>query len=167
MKTWSVLFLLVGLALAGYSQQNGCEDRIIVVNARDQKGNFVGSLQDKNFRAKIRGQNASVISVSAASSVHRVVFVLDTSGSMSPRFDRVVSRFATGEMVRSLPGDSRFALVIFAGTVLQTVPFGASRATILRDIDQLAFSPHKGPTDLMDSLLHPRNCLHPRNQAIR
>jgi Mg-chelatase subunit ChlD len=144
-----------------YSQRSGCEDHTIIVDARDREGNFVGSLQAKDLRAKIDGKNVSVLSVNAGTSVDRVVIVLDVSSSMNSVFKREISRFASGEIVRTLPGNSQFALVVFAGKVLQTVPFGASRAKILGDIDQVAFSPHEGQTDLWNSLLHAGELLTP------
>lgn len=149
---FGVLFLLRAVCLN--AQGNACQALNVVVNARDRQRNFVRGLQSTRFRAAVRGKDAKVLSVSAGGPLHRVVVVLDLSGSMGYKDKVKSSHFTAAELVHSLPGDARFALVSFSKEVLDVVPFGHSRAEVISAINAATFSPHVGPTPLWDALSH-------------
>jgi Mg-chelatase subunit ChlD len=148
------LFFLVLIAIGiSASAQSGTCVQSVIVNARDRRGNFVRGIQAANFLVKVRRHDAKVLSVGTGPRTHRVVIVLDTSGSMASGLRPSISRFMTGELVHSLPGDSHFALIVFAGRVLEKIPFGHAGEETNSAIDRATAARHAGQTSLWDALL--------------
>ncbi len=91
----------------------------------------------------------------------RVVILLDKSGSINSEVKLKTEKLIAGELIRSLPETTQFALVAFGSRVLETLEFGHSRAEILSAIDRLTSSPGEGETALFDALLHSSDLLGP------
>jgi hypothetical protein len=140
-----------------YAQQKDCNKQIVTVTARDKRGEFVSGLQGADFQAKVRGKGADILSA-AVGTAQRVVLVLDVSGSMAWRW-KGLQRLSS--KVINSSENTQFALIIFAGRVLETVEFGHSRQGILSAINQFAAIPPKTKRVVRDSLLNAYDLLQP------
>lgn len=145
--------LLIGLCSATmHAQLSACQARAVVVNVRNNHGNFVSGLRVENFKVRVHGSATKVLSANTGTPMHRVVVLLDLSGSMGYEDKIKSSRFTAGELVHSLSGDPQFALILFADQVMNPVPFGHSQREVLSAIDSATSSPHVGKTILWDAL---------------
>lgn len=160
-KSTYVLSCLLWAAQCAYSQQISCVQRGVVVNSREKQGQFMPSLQPRDFRAKFGGKDVTIESLSQGSGPFRVVILLDKSGSMDSEVKRQVQKFIVGELVRSLPANTQFALVAFGSRVLETVELGHPRADVLSAVDRLAASPGNGKTAVRDAELYASDLLGP------
>jgi hypothetical protein len=140
--------LLFGLTSFLPGQRTGnCENRTVIVNVRDREGKFVAGLPPSSFRAKMHGQQLTVLSASVERAP-RIVLLLDASGSMTsskPKWED--AKFAIRSIVTSTRGNAHLALVLFANDVLETLDFNHSPEDLLQRTQQL------GDADNADKLL--------------
>lgn len=153
-KSTYVFSCLLWAVQCVYSQQTSCVQRGVVVTSREKHGQSMPSLQPRDFRAKFGGKDVSIESLSQGPSPFRVVILLDKSGNMYAETKRQIQKFIVGELVRSLPASTQFALVAFGSRVLETVELGHPRADVLSAVDRLAASPGKGKTAVRDAQLY-------------
>ena len=151
-KFIAALGLLLGSASFVFAQGTDCDKREIVVNARDNQGKFL-PLQVSDLRAKFGKRDAAILSVTQRVSAPRVVILLDKSGSMADEVKTRALQYISSELVRSMPGPAQFAVVVFAGKILDTLDFGHSRGEVLAAIDRAGNFPNLGGTVLRDALL--------------
>lgn len=156
LKYMTLLGLLLGSVPFVLAQGTDCNKRVLVVNARDKQGRFL-PLQSSDFRARLGKKDATVLSVTRQVNAPRVVILLDKSASMGTEDNTKALRVFSSELVRTMPGNPQFALVVFAEKVLETVEFGHSRAEVLSAIDRAGKSEGKGSTALRDALLSATN----------
>lgn len=159
LQHFCILLCLAASATRLHSQQKDCDKQIVTVAARDKHGQFVPGLQIADFRAKVRGKGADILSAGGASAVHRVVLVLDVGGSMAWKW-RPLQRLSS-EIIHSSPENTQFALIIFAGQALEKVEFGHSQQEILSAIDQFSAFPAKAERRVRDSLMDAKDLLQP------
>lgn len=152
LKYITVLGLLLGSTPFVFAQGVDCDKRVLVVNARDKQGRFL-PLQPSDFRARLGKKDAAVLSVTRQVIAPRVVILLDKSGSMGNEDRTRALQFISSELVRTMPGNPQFGLVVFAQKVLETVDFGHARADVLSAIDSAGKSESQGGTALRDALL--------------
>jgi hypothetical protein len=153
--------LVLGLLAWGcsvYAQQQDCNKQIVTVAAHDKHDEFVSGLQKGDFQAKVRGKGADILSV-AAGAAQRVVLVLDVSGSMASKWGGL--QRLSSKVINASPENTQFALIIFAGQVLETVEFGHSREEVLSAINQFAAIPRTTKRVVRDSLLNAYDLLQP------
>ena len=106
----------VGSSMRLFAAKQLCTARRSV-NSREKHGQFVASLQSHDFRGKVGGEDVNIESLSQGSGPFRVVILFDKSGSMESEAKRKVQQFIVGELVRSLPAGTQFALVTFGSRV--------------------------------------------------
>ena len=111
----------IGLAL-GWSmslvqpllgQDLGCQRRIFPVSVTDREGSPVRDLTPADFRAELRGQAVKILSVLPDNRPHRIVILLDASGSMRGQTGRrwVTTVAAVQELVQSDTENSFLCIV--------------------------------------------------------
>lgn len=153
-KHLCLLALLLVPAVPADSQLADCGKPVVPITARDKQGKLVPLLKASDFRAKLGGKQARVVSAKVASGAPRVVILIDKSGSMQGDVKSRVVQFVASSLVRSSPPDTKFALVVFGSRILETEEFGHSREDILSAIGKATSSPNEGLTALRDALLH-------------
>ncbi|HEV2177139.1 MAG TPA: vWA domain-containing protein [Terriglobia bacterium] len=144
MKHLGANLALLALALAtasprGFAQQTPCLDRMIAVNVTTLDGTPAKGLTAVNFRAKVRGGAADVVSATYDTGPRRVVFLLDTSASM---FEGNTNKWrptllVAEDLVSTAPSQVSFALVTFASKAENRVSFGQDRRALLDELQKL------------------------------
>jgi Mg-chelatase subunit ChlD len=168
-------FGLAGFALllgAGNfnAQDNPCLNRTVAVNVMTEDGRLVKGLTASNFRAKLNGKPIDITSVDYDDGPHRVVILLDVSGSMTGSYDRgpwPAAMAVLKSLLSSASSQTSFAFCTFARDMEVTVQFGkGSKAVIeaLQKLETTDWSPPKGPgryTALWDAISRAVDLLRP------
>ncbi len=118
---------------------SGGERRTVVVSVLTEKGQLVSGLQKENFRATLGGQDVQIISAQYDTSPHRVLLLLDVSGSMYPNRP-VESLFAARLLDNTAPGNP-VAVLTFSGSIVAQVPFSTDRTAARTEIANLKSMP--------------------------
>jgi|HubBroStandDraft_5_1064220.scaffolds.fasta_scaffold37927_1 Mg-chelatase subunit ChlD len=159
---WGLIILAAILlpARRGVAQSvNGCLSPSIVVNVRDQQGKLVTGLQSASFRTRFRDEAATIQSARIETGTHRVVLVLDISGSMSKSgHNWGLARVVAGNLLTAAPSTLRVAFVLFSDHVVDTIGFDRPAADIAERLAKLEDA--KGRTALVDALDYSADLLH-------
>lgn len=157
-----VLLFAITLSLceaAAAQVADNCLTPTIVVNVRDQQGKLVSGLQPVSFRAKFRGEAITIQSVRMETGTHRIVLVIDISGSISKSgHNWGLARLVAGNLLTSAPSTLRVALVLFSDHIVDTIGFGHPATDIAERLTKLEDG--KGRTALLDSLDYSADLLH-------
>ncbi len=132
---------------------------VVVVNVRDHQGTLILGLKPAALNATVDG-HAATVSSATLGTVHRIVVLLDVSGSVTYVPAKwYLARFASEDVIASSPVTTQVALVVFAGDVAETQDFSHSRVELLQRITQRDDPKKLGPkytgrTTLRDAVLH-------------
>jgi hypothetical protein len=152
---------LLGLAalvrLAAMAQETSCLHRILPVVVEDSKGRPIEGLRPTDFQAKLRAEQVKILSIVADDRPHRIVILMDASGSMATKWrEPLIPALALAET--PLP-NTEMALVIFKNKIEEQVGFSQGQSVVaarLRQIRSGGIAPGQfvsGKTALYDSLL--------------
>lgn len=157
-----LLALSALLAFASLAQETPCLQRTLPVTVLDSHGFRMQGLTTADFQAKYRGQPVKILSNHHDSRPHRVVILLDTSGSMrgevAGREWKMASRVAAHIGQSNLKNTS-FALVVFSDSVREQIDFSKDNSAVanrLLDIwsdTSYAQKSVRGQTALLDAIL--------------
>ncbi len=146
------------------AQETG-ETRTVVVSVHTQKGQQVNGLDASHFRAKVDGNSVQILSARYDTSPHRVVLLLDVSGSMTDNLG--LERKVAETLLSQINPASPVALLSFATTVSNRLPFGTNRLVLRVALEGLEPPPMiKGAkstrkTALLDALVEGLGMLDP------
>jgi hypothetical protein len=124
-----VLFLWSGPALP---EEGTCEKRQLPVFVTDKDGHMMTMLAAADFKVESRSAPMSVVAWNNDTREHRVVILLDVSGTMrglGPRLWPVVMALARHASHAGGKND-QLALVLFSDRVLETVGFSKGRIAV-------------------------------------
>lgn len=157
-----LLALSASLAFASLAQQTPCLQRTLPVTVHDSHGFRMQGLTTADFQAKYRGQPVKILSIRHDNRPHRVVILLDTSGSMrgevAGREWKMASRVAAHIGQSNLKNTS-FALFVFSDSVREQIDFSLDNSAVanrLLDIwsdTSYAKKSVRGQTALLDAIL--------------
>jgi hypothetical protein len=140
-----------------------CPEWQLVVNVRDANGKFIADLPPSAFVIKAHGESIPIKKVSAEPVPHRVILMLDASGSMTSNAHTWgITRLIAGDILAAAGSTHGVAMIVFGGKVQQTLDFSHSGSEILQWLRQ-----HQDPetiipkgertTALFDSILFAAN----------
>lgn len=79
----SVVFALALLGWPEQAQETDCASRTLPISVRDAQGAPIHGFQSPDFEAKLQRKPVQILSITPDKRQHRVVVLLDTSGSMA------------------------------------------------------------------------------------
>lgn len=170
MPTIRSFFMILTLLLSPFpdgAQELQDHTRLIPVNVLDSHGNAVRDLTKGNFRARINGKPALVLSAEYSLAPRRIVVLLDTSGSMAGRNrDNTKWQIATEaltDLLAMTPGSVPLALLVFSDRVNLSFGFEQGRPAITDWVRQGASQRGKlrGRTALFDATADAVKLLQP------
>lgn len=113
-----------------------------------------------SLAVQVGGKPATVVSRETIDSPHRVLLVLDASGSMAGRGSdtrKITAEWAgtlriARSIVEGLPAQDEVALVVFSDDISKEASFELRRPDLLQQLAELEFHPPHGRTALLDAL---------------
>jgi len=161
--SWILPFILLCPHCLG-AEDGGCAERTVIVSASDSNGKVIPfTLQSADIQGKINGRPVQILSVTKPTNAERVAIVLDASGSMASKWQRVLE-FAVA-IVQESPSSAEFALVIFADNELRTVEFGKTGPEFITEIMSFKNVKPYGHTALRDAILKAVSMFEPNQQG--
>ncbi len=154
-----ILFLVPAKTLL--AQDDPCHTRLLPTFVTDKDGNILRGLVSSDFLLQSRGTPVSIVSWNPDGRPHRVVILLDVSGSMR---GITGSGFWNSVMwivqhVASIQSDNaQFALIMFSDQVIETVGFSQGNDAVRHRVAEIFDDPDfakrqvKNGTAILDAL---------------
>jgi hypothetical protein len=137
------LFVLLVWPWSVVAQEGVCSKRQLPVFVTEKDGNMVTTLTSSDFKVENRGAPISVLAWNHDARPHRMVILLDVSGSMrgmGPRLWPAVMALAR-HASRAGGENDHLALVLFAGHVLERVSFSQGREAVQHRLVEVTNDP--------------------------
>lgn len=159
--TAAVLFP-VFLAVPALAQSDSCLHRTVSVTAVDRNGAPILDLRPADFRAEYRRKPVRILSVVPDNRPHRIVILLDASGSLGPGAapsNWQLARAMASHLAESKLQMTSFALLIFNDRVQEQIDFSQGPEAMARRLQQIGADPNyqktkvRGKTALWDTLI--------------
>lgn len=159
---FSFLFLALCIRTTG-AEDLSCPRRTLPVALRDQQNLPMQNVSVADLAAKVRGKPIKILSLAPDTRPHRLVLILDASGSMGSKADEspvFALEFALARHFFDVNRQrSEMALVIFNRDVTETIDFAQGTSAVGDKLQQIS-SDHnyvktnvKGRTALRDAIV--------------
>jgi VWA domain-containing protein len=166
------LLFVTTIALPSKAQQSPYDRGTIPVSFRDAQNMPIHDVSPADLVATLQGEPVRILSLAPDQRPHRVVLVLDSSGSMSDLRDGTSDwEFALGVaqvFVNTNSKNSQLALVLYGQQVIETIRFSPGNASVMARLQQLAKDENyerkdvRGQTALHDAIMYAMRLLdHP------
>jgi len=157
----SVLLLLCGSTLT--AQEAPCQKRVLPVSFRDAENLPMQNVSVGDLEARVHGKPVKIISLASDTRPHRLVLILDTSGSMGS-FDGESAlwnlELSLGRHFYAMNSQkSQIALLLFNNQVTDTVSFDRGNPAVGDKLQEASTDRNfvknyvKGKTALRDAIL--------------
>ena len=160
-------------AVPSPAQEDPCLNRTVAVSVTTEDGQLVKGLTEVNFQAKLPGRHGGAIDIASVTyriGLHRIVVLLDTSGSMmsSPHDPKwPTAMLAVKSLLASATSQTSIAFYTFAARVNDAVDFAQGPKAVVAEVQKLQ-SPDwlrgkgiGGKTALLDTILMAVRLLQP------
>ena len=167
--------LSLAISFSALAQEKACQHRILPVALRDSQNLPVPNISPADLDAKVHGKSVKILSLAPDSRPHRLVLILDASGSMGsidgepPRW-KLAFVLARHFFERNSQ-KSQIALIVFNDQVNEVVDFTPENSAIAAKLQQMARDHDyakanvKGKTALRDAILQGLQLLDHPNSA--
>ena len=138
-------------------QTDPCTRRTLPLTVVDATGRPIANLTASDLQGKFRGQSVKILSVAPDNRPHRIVILLDASGSMATKWREVVAPAYHLTEIR-LP-NTKLGLLIFGEKINEQIDFSAGQNAVAERLSQIRSDPTysgkfvQGKTALFDALL--------------
>ena len=164
LRWFVVAVLLASAAQPARSQEHPCTTRQVAVSFRDEHNLPLQGISTADLEAKVHGKPIKIVSVIADSRPHRLVLVLDTSGSMGS-IEGEPPLWALGmSLARHFfevnRDKAQLAFLLFNNSVTDQVDFAQGNSAVGEKLRQLEENHNflkthiKGRTALRDAIFH-------------
>ena len=145
-----------------FAQETSCSHRKVPVAVLDSYGHVVDGLLPSDFSARIHGRSARILSISLDKRPHRVVVLLDESGSMRGPSDGrpwEVARDIASHIAASNLEDTSLALVIYSDKIHEQIDFAQGARAVFARLKEISADPSyikknvRGQTATYDAIL--------------
>lgn len=140
-KTALASAVFVMITAASPAQETDCSTRTLPISVRDAQGIPIHGLQPSDFEAKIHGKPAQILSITPDMRPHRVVILLDTSGSMAGESEAPPAWQAATIVALQLAvtrgSKIPLSLVLFGETVNVAVDFSQGSPAVTNRLEEM------------------------------
>lgn len=144
-----------------FAQDNQCLRRTATLTILPESGSFVPDLAAADFRAEFRGKPVQILSVVQGDQPHRVLIVIDASGSMRGFLQSVwvAAIHIADQLVDKTHTKTSFALFVFGEKAGDRIEFAAGNHAVSDRLRQIGLGTNymnahvRGQTPLRDSIL--------------
>lgn len=163
-RAWSSLsWLILGLVLSSPlpAQDVSCLQRTLSLNVIDSQRRLIRLSDPSYFAGKFRGKPVKILSVKPDERPHRIILLLDASGSMlgQPNGRKwQMARFAAAHLAKANLPNTSLALLIFSDRVNEQIDFSQGAPAIARRLSEIAADTDyakrhvRGTTALLDTI---------------
>jgi hypothetical protein len=158
----SLLALVVSSALPVRAQDTSCLHRTLPITVHDPHGLQFRGLTAADFQAKFRGQPVKILSIHPDTRPHRIVILLDTSGSMlgeSAGQEWKITSAIAAHIGQSGLRNTSYALLLFSDKVHEQIDFSQGNSAVANRLLDIWSDPSyakknvRGTTALLDTIL--------------
>jgi len=144
------------------AQDESCLRRIVSVAVADRNWVPVPDLKPVDFRAGYRGKPVKILSVVPDNRPHRIVIVLDASGSLGPSpasGNWQLGRALASHLAESRLQNASLALLIFNDRIQEQIDFSQGSAAVVKRLREIGADPNyvktrvRGRTALWDTII--------------
>ena len=168
-RFFAVSALLVITPLHASAQDDTCLHRTLPLGIDVPSGLGSTQIPISGFQAKVHGKTVKILSVVPDYRPHRIVIMLDASGSMEMSWPRALSLGLA--LANSALPNTQLALVIFAEGTKERIDFTQGQEAVRERLRQLSLNQKDrkkmvyGRTSILDALLEGMRLLEPSNSA--
>lgn len=169
------LLVLVLCVRAATAQELSCHHRVLPVALRDKQNLPIQNISAADFEAKVHGKPVKILSLAPDPRPHRLVLIMDTSGSMgsiSGESSPVALEIALARhLFAANYKRSQIALLTFNNDVTEMIDFARGNSAVGEKLQQIAYDHNyvkknvKGRTALRDAILQGLQLLDHPNSA--
>jgi len=158
-RSISLLLVLVKLLspIQSTGQTSSCLHRTLPISVRNSKGGSISGLTAADFESRFHGAPVRILSLVPEGHPHRIVLLLDASGSMTETWGQAL--VSASELAASRLPDTQLALLVFGDKTYEEVDFAQGQQAVAEKIRQMgsnvkhAANLVHGRTALYDALL--------------
>ncbi|MGB8472600.1 MAG: vWA domain-containing protein [Candidatus Acidiferrum sp.] len=157
---WLLLYLASASPLA--AQNAACFHRILPFSVIDSHRHLVRLSDPSELDGKLRGKPVKILSIRPNKRPHRIVILLDTSGSMLGDLDGrkwQVARFAALRIAQANLENTSLALVLFSNKVSEQIDFSPDSSAVAKRLSAIDADPNfakehiHGKTAMYDAVI--------------
>lgn len=155
-----------------FAQSSDCLHRTLLVGVTDRNGAPVEGLTASDFRAEFRGKPVRILSVAKDDRPHRIVILLDASGSMfgvnGAKWS--LAQASAFHLAKSNLANTSLALLVFRTDIIERVDFSQGTTAVSERLKQIGQDVTykknvRGQTALFDTVIEGLKLLGPPTQG--
>ncbi len=160
-RTLAIL-LYITLVPSALAQDEPCSRRIVSVTVADRNWTPASDLKPGDFHAEYRGEPVRIVSVVPDTGRHRIVIVMDASGTLGPEVSpgkwQLALALASHLAASGMPNTS-FGLLIFNDSVREQIDFSQRSGAVAERLRQIGADSRfqktsiRGKTALWDAVI--------------
>ena len=155
------LMVLALCARAAGAQELSCQHRVLPIALRDEQNLPIQNVSATELEAKVHGKPVKILSLARDPRPHRIVLIMDTSGSMgsiSGESSPVALEIALARHLFAVNHQkSQIALLTFNNDITEMIDFAGGNSAVGDKLQQIAYDHNylktKGRTALRDAIL--------------
>ncbi len=165
----TAFLLCLAIPAAARGQADPCQQRFVAVSVLDEQGKPVQGLAARDFSAQIKRKPVNILSAQLDAQPHRVVVVLDSSGSMTePQAKWSMAKSLASDALAASPARFRAGFIVFNDKIRVRLPIQEDTQPARDALNALVTPQRKsdkttgGLTALLDALMGAIQMLDPR-----
>jgi hypothetical protein len=135
------LILALGMDVPLAAQDVDCLHRTLPLNIIDSRRRLVRLSDPSELEGKLGGQPVKILAVKPDERPHRMVILLDTSGSMLGQSEGSkwrMARFVAMQIAHANWQDTSLALLVFSDRVTEQIDFSQGSSAVARRLSEIA-----------------------------
>ena len=154
---FALLCVIALLQTPASSQETSCPHRTLPLTLEDSQGIPIEGLQTADLQTKFRAGPVKVVSIVPDDRPHRIVILVDASGTMATKWREVLA--PASDLAETTLPNTRMALLIFKDKIEEQVSFSQGQSAVAERLRQIRSMKNAsgqatgGRTALLDSLL--------------
>jgi len=142
----TVAILIVGVALCAPSaaQDVRCVQRALTLNVIDSRRSLIRLNNPAELQGKFRGKQVKILSIKPDERPHRIVILLDGSGSMvdeSTKNKWKAAIYAASHLAKANLPNTSLALILFSNSIDEQIDFSSGSSAIAKRVSALEDDP--------------------------
>ena len=135
---FALLCVIALLQTPASSQETSCLHRTLPLTLEDSQGIPIEGLQTADLQTKFRAGPVKVLSIVPDDRPHRIVILVDASGTMAAKWREVLA--PASDLAETTLPNTRMALLIFKDKIEEQVSFSQGQSPVAERLRQIRFN---------------------------